>query len=569
MSASNSADTQWFGHPRGLSTLFFTELWERLSYYGMRGILVLFMVDQMHGLQMDRASAAAIYGLYTAGVYVLALPGGWVADRLIGQRQAVFYGGIIIALGHFTLAVPGSFFFYLGLILIVIGTGLLKPNVSAIVGDLYPEGGGRRDAGFSIFYMGINVGAFAGPLLCGWLGEKVNWHYGFAAAGVGMVFGVIQYRMGEKYLGDAGTLRTPPAELPAVWRKFYIGLGILLGIIALLFVLDRTGVFPISLQAFAQGTTYLIVGLAVSYFAYQLLFGGLDSSEKKRLLVIFLMFVGAALFWSGFEQAGSSMNLFSDDKTDRSGPLISFVLIGAVLAMLFWLARKAPRAVGAAALFSLFASLLVQGFRMTGLTESMSGLLHGGGLSSLFVSLATIPIILGLVVASRRLIAPVAEAPLRWLLLVLLTVGTGWLVYWGLAGEGRTFETPASWLQSVNPMFIIALAPIFGWIWIALASRNPSIPTKFGLGLGLLGLGFVVLRVAASQFETNGALASPWWLISTYFLHTCGELCLSPVGLSSVTKLSPKRLVGQMMGIWFMGAALGNLIAGLARRSVG
>ncbi|HEY7906462.1 MAG TPA: peptide MFS transporter, partial [Wenzhouxiangella sp.] len=198
--------TEFFGHPSGLHTLFFLELWERFSYYGMRAILVLFMVAAVDagGLGLPDATATAIYGLYTAGVYLLALPGGWIADRLIGQQKAVWYGGIIIAAGHFALAVPMQEMFFLGLVLVVVGTGLLKPNVSTIVGELYPEGGSRRDAGFSIFYMGINVGAFIGPLICGFLGETINWHYGFAAAGVGMVAGLIQYRLTQKNLGQAG-----------------------------------------------------------------------------------------------------------------------------------------------------------------------------------------------------------------------------------------------------------------------------------------------------------------------------------------------------------------------------
>ncbi|MDT8437141.1 MAG: peptide MFS transporter, partial [Gemmatimonadota bacterium] len=207
--AADPYERAFFGHPRGLATLFFTEMWERFSYYGGRGILILFMTAAVAegGLGMTAATAAAIYGLYTAGVYLLALPGGWFADRLMGQRHAVFTGGLLIAAGNFSLATPGLVTFYLGLTLIVFGTGLLKPNVSAIVGDLYPEGGARRDAGFSIFYMGINIGAFIAPLVCGYLGETIDWHLGFAAAGVGMVLGLIQYRLGFRFLNEAGRLK--------------------------------------------------------------------------------------------------------------------------------------------------------------------------------------------------------------------------------------------------------------------------------------------------------------------------------------------------------------------------
>jgi len=442
--------TGFFGHPRGLATLFFTEMWERFSYYGMRGILILFMVDaiQTGGLGMTDGKAAAIYGLYTAGVYLMALPGGWFADKLVGARNAVFYGGFLIAAGQFSLAfastTPAGF--YSGLALIVLGTGLLKPNVSAIVGDLYPEGGSRRDAGFSIFYMGINLGAFVGPLVCGALGEQIAWKYAFMAAGTGMVLGLIQYRVGAGLADLGGAPRLESAERKRTNQTLFLAVVAIVAVAAILSFLQSRGITSFNLQQAAGATGAFIVGLAMVYFAYQLVFGGLDTVEKKRMVVIFFLFIGAALFWSGFEQAGSSMNLFADRLTDR---------------VLF-----------------------------------------------------------------------------------------GW-------------EVPASWLQSVNPIFIIIFAPVFGWLWVALGSRNPSIPMKFGMGLILLGIGFLVMAWAAVYASPENGV-SPMWLVVTYFLHTSGELCLSPVGLSSITKLAPKRLVGQSMGIWFMGAALGNLIAGLA-----
>ena len=233
----------WMGHPRGLSTLFFTEMWERFSYYGMRGLLILFMTNETidGGMGMTALKAGAIYGLYTAAVYLVALPGGWIADRIIGQRNAIFTGGIIIASGHFTMAIPSMATFYLGLILIIVGTGFLKPNVSAIVGGLYPEGGAKRDAGFSIFYMGINVGALAGPLICGTLGENVAWHYGFGAAGVGMVLGLIQYKLGYKHLLDVGLPPDDgPDKLAEAKKKLVRGLGVLVGTGVLLAVVRMT-----------------------------------------------------------------------------------------------------------------------------------------------------------------------------------------------------------------------------------------------------------------------------------------------------------------------------------------
>ena len=324
--AYSATQKQWFGHPRGLATLFFTEMWERFSYYGMRGILILFMAAPLveGGLEFNTAKAAAIYGLYTSMVYLLALPGGWVADKLWGQQRAVFVGGCIIASGHFCMALPAfglpdQVFFFLGLILIVIGTGLLKPNVSTIVGELYPEGGARRDAGFSVFYMGINLGAFVGPLICGFLGENISWHLGFSAAGFGMVLGLIQYKLGTKYLGTSGLLDTGEAvEIIAKRsRMFYFTVAGIVAVIGLFGFLAITGVFSVTLTGVAMGLGYGIIALAVVFFIYLYFFGGHDAVEKKRLLVIFWLFILAAIFWSGFEQAGSSLNLFAERLTDR------------------------------------------------------------------------------------------------------------------------------------------------------------------------------------------------------------------------------------------------------------
>jgi POT family proton-dependent oligopeptide transporter len=439
----------WFGHPTGLSTLFFTELWERFSYYGMRALLVLFMVDTVSsgGMGLDDKTASAIYGLYTAFVYLAALPGGWIADRLLGAQRAVWVGGLVIAAGHFTLAIPSTAAFFIGLVLVVIGTGLLKPNVSAIVGQLYPEGGARRDAGFTIFYMGINMGAFLGPLICGYLGEEVNWHAGFGAAGVGMLFGVFQYRFSANRLGEAGLHSSAPkVDSAGMDKAWYPVIGGCL-IVALVVVLGLTGTLKFNALALAQSTTFVIVGLAFAFFVYIFAFGKLTPTERNHTFVIVVLFITSAVFWSGFEQAGSSLNLFAERHTDR---------------MVFG------------------------------------------------------------------------------------------------------FEIPASWFQSLNPFYIVVLAPVFAAVWVKLARRqlDPSMPGKFAIGLLILGLGFLVMVVAA-KIVVAGNQAAPYWLILTYLLHTMGELCLSPVGLSSVTKLAPKRFVGQMMGIWFLATSLGNLLAGL------
>lgn len=442
------------GHPAGLQTLFFTEMWERFSYYGMRALLVLFMVDavQNGGMGLNDQVATAIYGIYTAAVYLLALPGGWIADRLLGAQRAIWYGGIVIALGHFTLAVPSSYAFFFGLLFVATGTGLLKPNISAVVGELYPPGDLRRDGGFTIFYMGINLGAIVGPLICGYLAEseEFGWHYGFAAAGVGMVFGLLQYRLSQARLGNAGQHPTLQDQAEggssaarAGWRRVLIGVALLLALVALLV----SGLWRPDPVAVAHGTTAFIVALAVAYFAWLYLFGKLDADEKRRVAVIVILFLAAAMFWAGFEQAGSSLNLFAERYTDR-------------------------------------------------------------------------------------------------------TFGD--------------FEMPASWLQSANPVMIVLLAPVFAsvWSWLAQRRLDPSTPAKFGLGLILLGAGFGVMYFA-SALIADGDKVVPAWLISTYLLHTMGELALSPVGLSATTRLAPRRFVGQMMGVWFLGASLGGVLAGL------
>ena len=440
-------------HPRGLMTLFFTEMWERFSYYGMRALLILYLAEattaQNPGMGLAEAPAGAIYGLYTGLVYLLGLPGGWVADQLWGQRKAVFVGGCIIAAGHFSMAVPNDFNFFLGLILIVIGTGLLKPNVSSVVADLYPEGGARRDAGFSIFYMGINVGAFAGPIVCGWLGQNWNWHWGFSAAGFGMVLGLIQFRLGYGRLGDAGVLRSDrtPEQRSSLSRRFFGGCAVLAAALVGFGYLVSSGVIPLSLTQIATGLAALILTVVIVYFLYLMFFGGHDVVEKKKIGAIFWFALLAVIFWSGFEQAGSSLNLFANDYTDR-------------------------------------------------------------------------------------------------------TIGS--------------LSYPASWLQSVNALFIVIMAPVFGWLWVWLANRNanPSTPVKFALGLLLLAAGFFVIAWGAAN-ATPDSPVSASWLVVMYFLHTVGELALSPVGLSAVTKLAPANRISQMMGLWFVATSLGNVVAGL------
>lgn len=445
--AYNAAMLNFFRHPRGLVTLFFTEMWERMSYYGMRALLVLFMVDQVQrgGMGLTDEIATAIYGVYTAAVYLVALPGGWMADRLLGGQRAVWVGGIIIMSGHFVLAVPSVAAFYMGLILVVLGTGLLKPNISALVGQLYSPTDPRRDGGFTLYYLGINVGAFIGPLVCGWLADY-NWHYGFAAAGVGMLFGLIQFYYTREYLGQAGA-RPESAASAAYRKKVWLGVAAALAALAAVYAGALGGAIELNARAIAEASALVIVIVAAIYFLSLLFFAGLTRDERLRVIGIIVLFFGAAMFWAGFEQSGSSLNLFAERYTIR---------------------------------------------------------------------------------------------------------------------EFGSFSFPAEWFQSLNPFFIIVLGPLFAMLWTALAQRNldPSTPLKFAFGLIQLGLGFVVM-IGAATLVAEGNPVLPTWLFFTYLLHTTGELCLSPVGLSAVTRLAPKKFVGQMMGIWFLGASLGSLIAGL------
>ncbi len=450
---AHQSSAEIFGHPRGLATLFFTEMWERFSYYGMRALLVLFMTDQVMngGMQLDDASATAIYGIYTALVYLVALPGGWIADRLTGAQRAVFYGGIIIMAGHFVLAIPSTNAFFIGLLLVILGTGLLKPNVSAVVGDLYPGNDPRRDAGFSIFYMGINVGGMLGPLVCGALAQSdsFGWHYGFAAAGFGMLFGVIQFRLTRGYLGSAG-IEPVHAEDQVkdakLRRTAWTVIGVAMLALLAFVILAINGSIKLDPMSIARGSTGFIMGVVILFFAWMFIFGKLNTVEKKRISVFVVLFLGSAMFWSGFEQAGSSLNLFAD----------------------------------------------------------------------------------------------------RYIKL-----------------DFAWFTIPSTWFQSINSLFIIMFAPVFAYLWVWLARRNlnPSTPAKFAFGVIFIGIGFLMM-VIASTIVANGDQAMPTWLILTYLFHTFGELALSPVGMSATTKLAPKRYVGQLMGIWFVSIALGNLIAG-------
>lgn len=431
-----------FGQPIGIATLFLTELWERFTYYGIQSLLILFMVAPAAkgGLGLDDKSSASIYGLYVGSTYLLGLLGGWIADRLTGAQRAVIAGGILIALGGTLLALGSTSVVFLGLLVISMGVGLLKPNVSALVATLYPEGGARRDAGFSIFYMGINTGGAIGPWVVPLVAAAFGWRFGFAICAIGMLGGVVTFIGLRRLLGSAG-LRVAP-EQRASWTPVVL----LVAVLAAIVLLVLTGKLRIDAAQIASFASWAVSLLAVAYFAYLLFFAGLTVTERKRVLVMAALFVGSVTFWAGYFQQGASFNLFAARYTDMH----------------------------------IF----------------------------------------------------------------------GW-------------NAPPGVLQSMDSIFVIILAGAFAALWLALGrrDRDPPAPAKFGVALLLLGLGFIVMYFAAQRVQA-GHLVLSTWLIGTYFLHVCGEMCISPVGLSNMSKLVPPRFVGQAMGMWFLSLALGGNFAG-------
>ena len=316
---STSNDTWFFGHPKGMVTLFFTEMWERMSFYGMRALLVLYMtaaVDSTFnpGMGLSSEAAQAIYGIYVGMVYFMVIPGGWLADNILGHQKAVLIGAIIIAMGHITLAIPLSETFFLGLALVVIGTGLLKGNISTIVGKLYKEGDTRIQAGYTIFYMSINIGSALGFLVVAWLGEKIGWHWGFGAAGIGMIFGVMQYIFFKRLLGEAAN---QPNAMPVAQRNGYLKWSkITAAFMVIVLGLGLSGYITIDAEVFAENFAIFLTVVAFIYFSYLFLFAGLSKAEKKNLFLLLILFIGAVAFWSGFDQSGSSLSLFAKEFTD-------------------------------------------------------------------------------------------------------------------------------------------------------------------------------------------------------------------------------------------------------------
>ncbi|OLZ67697.1 MFS transporter [Streptomyces sp. IMTB 2501] len=446
------SEKTFFGHPRGLATLFMTEMWERFSFYGMRALLVLYLVAPASkgGLAFAAATGAAIYSVYNATVYLLAMPGGWIGDRLWGPRKTVAIAGTIIMIGHFLLAVPVKASFFVGLVFIAVGSGLLKANISTMVGHLYPDrNDARRDGAFTVFYMGINLGAFVAPLLIGWVADATNWHFGFALAGVGMALGLTQYVLGTRHLSPISSEVPQPvdaAERSALLKKA----GLWAAAAAVFYgVVVATGSFTIDWVLWPLS----LAGLALPafYFTRMRRDKDLTADDKSKITGYVWFFVVAAVFWMIYDQSGSTLNLFASDHT---------------------------------------------------------------------------------------------------------------------ANKLWSFGFPASWFQSLNPLFVMALAPVIAALWIKLGRRNPSTTVKFALGLFGIGVSFGVMMLAMASASGN-AKVTPLWLCSVYLIQTVAELCLSPVGLSVTTKLAPQKYASQMMGLWFLAVTAGDCLAALTQLAIG
>ncbi|MFC1416982.1 peptide MFS transporter [Streptacidiphilus cavernicola] len=444
----------FFGHPRGLATLFMTEMWERFSFYGMRALLVLYLVAPVAkgGLGFSAGTGLAVYSVYNALVYLLALPGGWVSDRFWGARKTVLIGGVVIMCGHFLLAVPAEGSFFAGLGLIALGSGLLKANISTMVGHLYPDRNDpRRDGGFTLFYMGINLGAFFAPLAIGTVGQNVNWHLGFAMAGAGMAVGLLQYVLGSRHLSpESDTVGSPlpRSERAGLLRKCALWTGL-----AVVFYAVVVGTGSYSVGWLIWPLTVVGIVIPVLVLVRMRRDRELDRADRDKLTGYLWFFAAAAIFWMIYDQSGSTLNVFATDSTANT-------LFG--------------------------------------------------------------------------------------------------------------FNFPSSWFQSLNPIYIMALAPVVAWLWIRLArhDRNPGTATKFAIGLVLIGASFGVMMLAIAA-ASGGAEVSPLWLAVVYLVQTVGELCLSPVGLSVTTKLAPAKYTSQMMGIWFLAVTVGDSVAAVLQQLLG
>lgn len=434
--------TGFFGQPKGLFSLFFTEFWERFSYYGMRAILLFYMYYEVKdgGLGLDRTQANIIMSLYGSLIYMSGIIGGWIADRILGTRKAVFYGGILIMIGHVALSLPGGVLaLYVSMVFIIIGTGLLKPNVSTVVGDLYSDSDSRRDAGFSIFYMGINMGAFVAPLLVGWTKEEMGFHAGFIIAAIGMAIGLVVFMTTQKNLGLAGS--QVPNPMSAVEKKraakiFLIGAIVIVVMLIVAYLTNALTIENFSIVITALGIIVPTTLITIMYRSNKT-----TEVEKSRILAYVPLFVCAVMFWAIADQSATILATFVDTRTD-------------------------------------------------------------------------------------------------------LSIGS--------------FNIPAAWFQSLNPLFIITVAPLFALMWTKLGDKGPSTPKKFALSLFFSGASFLIMIVAIVL--AGEGLVNPLWVVASFFLVVIGELLLSPVGLSATTKLAPAAFAGQTMALWFLASAAAQAI---------
>lgn len=510
------------GHPVGLFVLFFTEMWERFSYYGMRAILVLFLIDEVSngGFGWERSDALVLFAFYTGLVYLTPIIGGYLADTYLGSRNSVVIGALIMTFGHASLAFETVFMFYTGIGLLIIGNGFFKPNITPIVGQMYPEGSPLKDSAYTIFYMAVNAGAFLGFLICGWLGETVSWSYGFGAAGIFMFFGALQFYFGQKIFGNIGERKPKEqkqnnfgeTEVPfenddKIWFGVSIVAGIVTGVLLWVIEVGNPLQKLFIIAPFIAIFTAFIVRRLRKY----------PVIERDRLSVVAMLAFFTIFFWLAFEQAGGTITIFAEDYTQRS----------------------------------LSTPVAATAFRYVSLV------------------LTFIPMIILTWMVWKLGVKIFRDFPLT-----IIFTSLSFLIIWGVViyinkenFASETLEVPASWFGSLNAFFIISLGPLFSNLWLRLNQKkmNPPGPLKFALGFLLLGIGFVFMVVGSLAIPAGAKVASVTmlWLILFYFFQTVGELCVSPVGLSLVNKLSPKRLMALMFGVWYIANFVANFTGGI------
>ncbi len=513
-SATTIKQKELFGHPIGLYVLFFTEMWERFSYYGMRAILTLYLVAKTTaenpGQGWLNSESIMLYGWYTMLVYVMAIPGGIIADKWLGQKRAVLVGGILLVFGHGILAVEEMWAFYSGLGLIIAGVGMLKPNISTMVGGLYKQGDIRRDKGFTIFYIGINLGAFLSSLIVGYVGEVVGWHYGFGLAGIGMALGLIQYLAGQKYLVGIGDKRDKKelkneVSIPSLFLQLFKSpFQLVIVVILLVISVYAWRVFE-GVDNWAYGLLFIFISLVIGLL--MMVYKDLDTKVMKdRYVVMLLSFILVIVFWGAFEQAGGLMNIYTKDNTDRNASLFTMSLI----------------------FYIPIAFMLFKG-------------------------------ILGMVKKKKNS---------NYWFIGSVFIGIIYFILNKYMFTSNPFEIPATWFQSLNALFIIIFGTTVAGYWAKKRLKKEAASSLFKMAIGviIMGLGFVFMVFAASEFQSNGSSAM-YWLVLAYLFHTIGELCSSPVALSFITKLAPVKYASLMMGVYFASTGLGNKVAGVLGES--